>query len=430
MKRNIKVLLAFFTGIILCASCSKNEYESGGVVSPVIHMGFVKALYNGDDVILAKEKLMGATQIAGVVISDRSSGNFNENELVVQNTARGKISGIVFKFTDPNTSINYGDSVKIDIQNCILYRENGALKIKGENLSLSKVNKVAADKVVLPRKVSLTQLYSDFFNYENTLVEVVNIAFPDLVGGEVYGGEVKLGEEERLLIYLSTKTTASFAQKSLPLLASFRGIPTYYNATSNYYNTAKLLLKMRNEDDAFNETGAAYANFPEDFEFSAAAAKASYLMPAINNMVTFKTGSWRLYQGIISDVVNVDKFNPTGKQAIRLKDQLSESAYLEMNFDLPFGASKVTFSYGVPSVGAITASSFDLEYSQDGGASWKKTGDSITNSGKDAQLATFNVDVAGSVRFRINKLGLGSNTSQVSNGLLNIDDFKVYQNVN
>lgn len=430
MKKNIKVLFAFVIGIMVISSCAKNEYDSGGVVSPIIYMSFVKALHNGDDVVLAKEKLMGATQIAGVVISDRTSGNFDDNELVVQNTAKGKISGIVFKFTDVNTSINYGDSVKIDIENCTLFREKGAMKIKGNDLNFAKVNKVASNKVVEPRVVSLTQLYSNFQTYENTLVEVTNIAFPDLAGGEAYEGDVKMGEESSVYIYLSTKSTAKFAQKSLPLLASFRGIPTYYNATSDYYNTAKLLFKMRNEDDAFNETGGVYANFPEDFELADPATKASYVMPSTNNMVTFKTGTWRLYQGIISDVVNVDKFNPAGRQAIRIKDQLSESAFVEMNFDLPNGASKVTFSYGVPAVGAIAASTFDLEYSQDGGLNWMKVGDSITDAAKDAKMATFNVNLSGSVRFRINKLGLGPNTSAVSNGLLNIDDFKVYQNVN
>lgn len=430
MKTINKILFTSLLGLAFLSSCKKNHYESGGEISPIIYMSFVKALHNGDDVVLAKEKLMGATQIAGVVISDRTSGNFDNNELVVQNTARGKVSGLIFKFTDNNTNINYGDSVKIEIENCVLGRENGAMKVKGSNLNFAKVTKVASNKEVTPRLVSLTQLYSEFLNYENTLVQVLNVAFPDLVGGETYAGEVKMGEESNVFIYLSTKTTASFAQKSLPLLASFKGIPTYYNANSNYYNTAKLQFKMPNERGAFNETGAAYANFPEDFELAPATSKASYVMPAINDVATFKTGAWRIYQGIISNVVNVDKYNPSGKQAIRMKDQLSEDAFLEMRFDLLSGASKVTFSYGVPNVGSITASTFDLEYSQNEGLTWVKVGQSITNAGKDAQEAVFNVNVSGKVRFRIRKLGLGLNTSTVSNGLLNIDDFKVFQNVN
>lgn len=430
MKTTIKIFFTFCIGLAFVSSCKKNDYEAGGEVSPVIYMSFVKALHNGDDVVLSKDKLMGATQIAGVVISDRTSGNFNANEIVVQNTARGKISGLIFKFTDNNVNINYGDSIKIDIENCILYRESGAMKVKGTNLNFSKVTKVSSDKQVVPRIVSLTQLYSEFLNYENTLVEIANVAFSDLVSGQTYAGDVKMGEEANVFIYLSTKTNANFAQNSLPLLASFRGIPTYYNATSNYYNTAKLLFKMRNEDDAFNETGATYAKFPENFELTPASEKANYLMPAINNVVVFNTGAWRIYQGIIGNVVNVDKFNPMGKQAIRMKDQLTEDAFLEMNFDLLSGASKVTFSYGVPTLGSITASTFDLEYSQDEGATWTKTGESITNPGRDAQEAIFNVNLSGKVRFRIRKLGLGANTSTVSNGLLNIDDFSVFQNIN
>ena len=244
MKTALRTLFTFFIGLSILSSCSKNEYESDGTISPVIYMSFVKAMYNGDDIVLAKEKLMGATQIAGVVISDRTSGNFNDNEIVVQNIARGKTSGLIFKFTDNNTAINYGDSVKIDIENCILYRENGAMKVKGADLNFSKVHKVASNKVLTPRVVSLTQLYSGFLNYESTLVEVANISFPDLVGGETYAGDIRMGEESNVLIYLSTKPTANFAPKALPLMASYRGIPTYYNATSNYYNTAKLLFKI------------------------------------------------------------------------------------------------------------------------------------------------------------------------------------------
>ena len=154
-------------------------------------------------------------------------------------------------------------------------------------------------------------------------------------------------------------------------------------------------------------------------------------MPAINDKVTFKTGTWRLYQGVIGDRVNLDKFNPLGKQAIRLQEQLSEAAYLEMDFDLLNGASQVTFSYAAasPQSGTAVASSFKLEYSQDSGASWIPIGDTMTSDAVLPKEASFSLNLSGAVRFRINKLGLGLNGAVVKNGLLNVDDFKVFQNV-
>lgn len=426
---NIKIFFAVSVGLFLLSSCTKNEYESDGVVSPIINLNFVKKLHNGDDVILEKEKLMGATKIAGVVISDRSNGNFKENEFVLQNFTKGVTTGVIVQFKDASNTFDYGDSVQIDIEDAVLFREKGSLKIKGDKLSFSNVTKFASNMPITPKLLTQTQLYSEFATYESTLVQVNNIGFQYVVGGEIYAGDRKLGEDGSNSIYLSTEATASFANKFLPLSASFIGIPTYYNSKSDYYNTAKLLLKMRTENDAFNETGAAYPNYPEDFELAPASSKNAYLMPAIDNKVTFKTGVWRIYQGIIGNTINVDRFNPTGAQAIRMQEKLSESAYLEMDFDLPLGASKVTLTYANPAVGAATASTFDLEYSTDQGQTWTKAGESVSNVERDAKLATFNVNIVGAVRFRINKLGLGNTTSTVSNGLLNIDDFKVYQNV-
>lgn len=433
MERNIKIFFAFFIGMIILSSCSKNEYESVGVVSPIINIGYVKTLHNGDDVVLAKEKLMGATQIAGIVISDKNNGNFSDNEFVIQNSAKGVTAGLIFTFIDNNNTFNIGDSVKIDIENCVLLREKGAMKVKGQDLSFSKVTKVASGKRLKPKVLTLAQLYSGFFNYENTLIQINDVSFPNLLPGQVYDGNIKMGDQPSISIFLSTQSTASFAQEFVPLLATFVGIPTYYNPNSNHYNTAKTMFKLRGLSDVLNVTGAVYPNFPEDFELVPASSKANYLMPEIDDKVTFKTGVWKVYQGIIGNKVNIDKFNPLGDQGIRLQKELSESAYIEMGFDLPNGATKVTFIYGTPDEGSPVSCTFDLEYSTDAGLTWIKVGESISDAylsnSKSAKQATYNTNITGNVRFRINKLGLGLTTSTVSNGFLNIDDFKVYQNV-
>jgi hypothetical protein len=431
MKNNIKTYLAIALAMLFVVSCKKNENEAVGTVSPVVGIGFVKALHNGDDINLVKEKLMNATQIAGIVISDKNSGNFDPNEFVLQNTNKGTTAGLVIKLNDANTSINYGDSVKVEIENCVLTRENGVLKVRGSSLNLAKVTKVSSNNVLKPTVLTPTQLFSQFYTRESTLIQINNVTIPDLVGGEVFGGEYRLSENLSISLFLNTSANANFAQNFVPMVASFIGIPTYYNATSNYYNTARLLFKMPNENAVFNQTGSVYLNFPEDFELAPASAKSQFLMPAINNKVAFKTGTWKLYQAVIGDRVNLDKFNPLGKQAIRLQEQLAEAAYLEMDFDLPKGASQLTFSYAAatPQSGTAVASSFKLEYSQDGGITWLQAGETLTSDAVLAKEASFALNIRGAVRFRINKLGLGPNGAVVKNGLLNIDDFKVYQNV-
>lgn len=431
MKKNLKTYIGVVLMALALGSCSKNENEAVGVVSPVVGLSFVKALHNGDDIKLLKEKLMGATQVAGIVISDRTSNNFDSKEIVLQNTNKGTTAGLIIKLNDVNNTIDFGDSVKVDIENCVLTREKGVMKIKGDQLVLAKVTKVSSNLAPNPTVLSPTQLLSQFYVRESTLIRLDNTVIPDLIGGEMFAGEYKLSDNKAISIFLSTNANANFAQKFLPMVASFVGIPTYYNATSDYYNTAKLLFKMPNQGAVFNQTGSVYLNFPEDFELAPASSKAQFLMPAVNDKVAFKTGTWKLYQAVIGDRVNLDKFNPLGKQAIRLQEQLSESGYLEMDFDLPNGASQITFSYAAasPTTGTAVASSFKLEYSQDGGNTWLQTGDTMISDAALPKEASYSLDLRGNVRFRINKLGLGLNGAVVKNGLLNIDDFKVYQNV-
>ncbi|ADY50661.1 hypothetical protein Pedsa_0073 [Pseudopedobacter saltans DSM 12145] len=433
MKIYLKNFFVYLAGLIVLASCSKNEYESGGTVSTVMSITKIKSLHNGDDVLINKENFEGAYQVSGVVISDRNNGNIAPNEIVVQNSSRGTTSGLIFSFNDNNVDVNLGDSIKIDIHGTVLARKNGALKVSGENFTFSKITKVSSNNIVKPRLVTLIDLYSNFFGYESTLVQLNSMSFDNVANGQVYNGEAKFHTESASAIYLTTLPTASFAQKALPLLADFVGIATYYDANSNNFNRAKTLLRMRNEEDTFNETGAIYANFPETFESVPASQKADYLMPAIDDKVTFGSGTWRLYQAVIGNTPSYDRFNPlNGLQAIRLKDKLNGSAYLEMNFDLTHGASKIEIIhaiYGLYSSDPKVASAWNLEYSQDQGATWTKLGNTVAETNtKNPSIVTFNVNIKGKVRFRINKLGYDGYPNGQT-GMLNIDDFTVYQNI-
>lgn len=427
MKRiKYKILLAL-AGISALTGCEENN-PAEGVISPIVSVGYIRDMYNGDDIALTSDKLMGANQIAGLVISDANAGNVGTGELVLQNFSKGKLAGISLDFGETALAEYLpGDSVKIDVIDGVLTRKNGTLKITG--LNKTDIIKVSSGKTPLVRVIAVSELYSNFQNYESTLVQVNNAGIdPAPVGGETFSGNKKLDDGTGGNIFLSTEADASFANNSVPMNATFVGIAAYFNATKNTNVGAKQLLKLRNETDVTNASGSAYANFPEDFESPAATQKSVFDMPATDNNINLKSGSWKLYQSILGAVRNSDRFNPMGFQAIRMQKDLNVSAFLQMNFDLPKGASKVTLVYG--SYGSDPSSTWRLEYSTDAGATWMQTGQDVNNAASKAQSITFNLDVKGPVRFRINKLGLGaSNVPFLLNGQLNIDDFSVYQNV-
>jgi len=173
---------------------------------------------------------------------------------------------------------------------------------------------------------------------------------------------------------------------------------------------------------AFAQKGRIYDKFPEDFEMPDTSAKAKYKKADVQ----LKTGSWTFDQAILAAVENRDRFN--GKQSVRMHQDKENSGYLQMNFDLPNGASKVTFVYGV--YYKDTPSILKLEYSTDKGQTWKQIGKGISNASTKQQTADFVMDIKEPVRFRINKLSIeaAKKESGVRDGRISIDDFTVIQN--
>ena len=115
-----------------------------------------------------------------------------------------------------------------------------------------------------------------------------------------------------------------------------------------------------------------------------------------------------------------------------MREKIKGSAYLEMGFDLENGASKIEIMhaiYGLYTLNPKTPAAWNLECSQDGGQTWFKVGETVpeTNT-RNPEIVTFNVNLHGKVRFRINKLG-SDDPLFFEAGMLNIDDFNIYQNV-
>jgi hypothetical protein len=425
---NNKTLLNIYPLLLLicfcCTSCIK-EYDNPatGTTGELITIYALRQAYNGNEVTLNAGNLGGASKIQGVVISDMTGQNIEAGSFVIQQTIASANAltditrGVVIKM---NGSAAYapGDSLAIDVTGARMGRINGKLTVSG--ISADKVTVLGSNKVALIRSVTQGMLHDLMEQYENTLVSI-NAEVADYAAGATLSGLKKLNDNTGAPVYLHTLPGAAFAGNSLPLSAQFTGIAGFYNETGNDTTASKKTIMPRTAADIAFAAKAMYPNFPESFEAPEASVKSSY--NSGTNIVALGTGNWYLLQAILGNTPVSDKFNAPGKQAIRMQQNLTTSGYVQMNFDVAEGASKVTVFYG--RYGTDAKSSFRLEYSINGGTTWVTTGSNITDMpDKGVKQAVWVVNLTGPVRFRINKLGTGTS----NNGRLNLDDFTIYKN--
>lgn len=426
MKRKHSIIAAMLACGILFNACKKDENPAKGELNSLAALFVVKKAYKGSDVKLTPDVLGGATMSSGVVISDPSGKNFPKGALIVQNSSRGQVAGMLFDLGDTDPSFVPGDSVVVDLNGATLTKVGKSLQIKG--LTTDKIKKISSNNTVLERAVSMGVLATNFPMYEHTLVRVTADTKPLPATGETYAGSKTLDDGSGSPFALLTQGGAAFAANALPASATYAVIPVYGAADGGYGETEQ--LRLRTEKDVTNASGPIYPGWPESFETPDLSVKGSYNMntPEIpNNRVNLKTGNWTLYQSILANTAGRDRFNAPGLQAIRFQQNLSESAYLQMNFDLPNGASKVTLWHGAYYTDAV--STFRLEYSTDQGATWLPAGPDIQTKSNGSKQETFLMNIKGNVRFRVNKLGLGpTSVPKVYNGRLSIEDIAIFSN--
>ena len=422
MKKLIAVLLFFISSVVLYSCLKNNENYNNATPSPFIIIEDVRALYKGSDVTLTTSNLMGGSNITGIVTSDIAAGNSRPGTVVIQQTKRDFTRGIVLDLGSATTiPFVTGDSLVVDITGATLTNYKGSLQIS--NLSLSKIQKAAAGKVIVPTVVTLTDLTTNFNQLESVLVQVVGVDVdPAPAATETYSGNKNIKDAAGATSILHTETTATFANNLLPVNATFTGIATYFNATANTNTGAAKQIWIRNTADVTNASGALYANWPETYE-NPNPFKSTY---AAANVI-FKTGSWRLDNAVVNLEANDKPVSPI--YAVRMQQNLSVSAYTQMMFDVPNGASKVSVWHSSYGASADPPATWRLEYSTNGGTTWIQTGPDVKSISKNKLLATFTMDISGPVRFRINKLGPGSNAVDptIENGRLSLDDFSIYK---
>lgn len=420
----MKKYLLYIGVLLTCSvftSCMKEDVNNAtGDLNSMASIYVVRATFKEVDVPLGRNTLSGAYRTSGTVIASAVSGNFAEGSLIIQDNWRGLVRGVAL-ILDKAAVSNYaiGDSVVVELEGSLLTRSgNGPLAITG--LNASSVTKISSGHAITVRPVTITELNKNLSNYENTIVSVTADVIP-FPAGEKFAGSRKLSDGGDKTLTLFTENTAVFAGETIAPSATFVGIPM---ATAE-----GMELRMRSLDDMRNPSGPIYAGYPEDFESPDDSFKASYAGKDID----LRTGNWRLEQCLLGVTTGRDRI-VSGQQAIRFQQNLGTTApcYLQMNYDLGNGATKVTFWYGCYYTDA--ASSFVLEASTTQGAAWQQIGNVISDPAKTSETitpkqATFVMNIKGNVRFRIRKLPLGTTSiPTIENGRLGVDDIAIYQN--
>jgi hypothetical protein len=416
MKKIQLFILAAIISVSFFACLKEDINPSLGVVNPIATAEQIRAFYKGTDVDITTEKLSGSSKISGVIISDAVSKNTVPGNITLQNFGRGNVRGITIELGATATHpFVVGDSVEVDLVGSKLTSKRGVLLLTG--IAADKIKKLASNATMSVKQITIAELAANFSTYEGTLVKVNADVKPTPVSGDTYAGDKGLNDGTSANLKLHTEAAAVFSASKIPASAAFAGIATYGADTSVKQ------LWMRNINDVSNASGPLYTGYPEDFESPDFTVKSGYA--AAN--VALKTGSWLFDQALLGNTGGRDRFNAAGLQCVRMQQNLSTPAYLQMNYDLLSGATKVTFTYGIYYTDA--GSTFRLEYSTNSGVTWLPIGPDVSDAPNGSKGATYLMNITGKVRFRINKLGLGTTGGTILNGRLCIEDFAVYQNL-
>jgi len=145
--------------------------------------------------------------IEGTVISDRSSGNINNQNMFVQDDNG---FGILVRFSSEH-SFSLNDRVKVDVSGQELSEFQGLLQVN--NVPLSRACKDGTGTVT-PRVRSLSEILADFDNLESTLVQVDNVRLSKS-GGSDWAFSVKM-DDGTAQMDLFTSPGANFANDDFP----------------------------------------------------------------------------------------------------------------------------------------------------------------------------------------------------------------------
>lgn len=200
----LSVLLIFIASL---ASCSKAKKEAQEFIpipdAKQISISYLKALSTAEFI-----KIKDQGVIRGVVISDASSKNVDNNRTLFLQEGNGK-SGLMIKLkTDHNFILN--DSLEINIFDQTLAKLNGAVVL--QDLANALVKKIGVGSII-PRITTVRALQANKKDWEGSLIRISPCELSSDNGN--YSGKMKI-RDGRLTLASYIMETAVFNSQELP----------------------------------------------------------------------------------------------------------------------------------------------------------------------------------------------------------------------
>ncbi|WP_222538231.1 DUF5689 domain-containing protein [Pedobacter polysacchareus] len=210
----VSILLIFLSSI---ASCSKDKNKIPDLIpippdAKQISIAAIKALSTAELVKIKDESV-----IRGVVISDASSKNVDNNKTLFLQEGSGK-SGIMIKLkTDHNFVLN--DSLEIAVFDQMVTKLNGAIVL--QDVANNLVKKLGFGKII-PRVTSVRELQANKKDWEGSLVRIAPCELTSDNGN--YSGKMKI-RDGKMTLASYVHEDAAFNSQELPLdISSVLGI--------------------------------------------------------------------------------------------------------------------------------------------------------------------------------------------------------------
>lgn len=213
----LSVLLSGFS-----TACNKQPIGPAGPdPAQLMNTASVRSLFTGSVINAPNNR-----KITGIVISDKSTGNLNGQNIYLQQG--NGLAGICVRFTAAH-SFNLGDSIDVEISGQEISEYRGLLQVN--NVPLSYASLVASGKSIAPRVATIADINANYEAWESTLVQITGIT--SMTGGTAgtWSGSVTVNDPTgNLIVY--TSSFAGFASAVYPTNAQrITGYLSPFNTT-------------------------------------------------------------------------------------------------------------------------------------------------------------------------------------------------------